>query len=458
MSQLSWWTRLSGEMETVGVLPVPDSQRTMTSGKMFNVWAMASASAMTPLIGMLLFQYGLTDAILAIVIGWLIGVVPAGLFSEMGRETPLTALIVARKTYGLAGSFLLAILFTFVNVGWFGLNTEVGGQILSSIFHSSGSIWFWLIGIIQIVLVLFGMKWLEYFYRYTSVLLIVCYGALAIYLFTHFSITYPVPTAPMNWGGAITIVVSFSILAWTYKLSTVSRFCVPKDRTGSSFSYFLAPSAGVMLPVLLMGIVGIYSQRITGNWNVALLGPHIPIWGLVAAIGVALAIIHTNAMNLYPSTVDLLVAMNTVHKPFRWEQPLATVVLGMLSILLAVGGILNRVSGFLDMVGDVVIPFTFVLIVDWLWVQKKSTPSGEFFSSPRTSRDWISWTAIVSFLIGFVVSFWGNTFLPGFFYNTLPLPVVGGLVGALLYLLLEIRNVRKPTSAGMFTPSVEHEE
>ncbi len=443
MSQPAWWNRLFGEVETVGVLPVPDFQRTMTPGKLFNVWAMASASAMTPLIGMLLFPYGLTYMVAAIVIGWLIGLVPAGLFSEMGREVPLTALIVARKTYGTVGAFLFAVLFTFVNVGWFGLNTEVGGQILASIFHSSGSFWFWLIGIIQVVLVLFGMKWLEYFYRYTSLILVVCYGALTVYLFTHFSLPYPGPTAPMNWGLAITTVVSFSILAWTYKLSTVSRFCVPKRSPGLSTSYFLAPSVGVMLPVLIMGIVGIFSQKVTGNWNVALLGPHIPIWGLVAAIGVALAIVHTNAMNLYPSTVDLLVAMNTVHKPFRWEQPLATVILGLISTLLAIGGILDKVQGFLNVLGDVIIPFTFVLIVDWLWVQKKKTPAQSFFQSPHQSKDWVSWTAVIAFFVGFALNFWGNHILPGFFYNVLPLPVVGGLVSALLYLVFETKNVRR---------------
>jgi hypothetical protein len=34
---------------------------------------------------------------------------------------------------------------------------------------------------------------------------------------------------------------------------------------------------------------------------------------------------------------------------------------------------------------------------------------------------------------GFVFGFWGQDFMPGFFYNTLPLPVVAGVVAALLY-------------------------
>jgi uncharacterized membrane protein YeaQ/YmgE (transglycosylase-associated protein family) len=36
-------------------------------------------------------------------------------------------------------------------------------------------------------------------------------------------------------------------------------------------------------------------------------------------------------------------------------------------------------------------------------------------------------------IVGFIIGYWGEHFLPGFFYNTLPLPVVGGVVAAVLY-------------------------
>ena len=63
--------RLGADIETVGVAPVPEAQRTMTPGKMFIVWLMASASATTPLIGFLLFPYGLAYMIAAIVVAFL---------------------------------------------------------------------------------------------------------------------------------------------------------------------------------------------------------------------------------------------------------------------------------------------------------------------------------------------------------------------------------------------------
>jgi purine-cytosine permease-like protein len=426
--------RVGGEIETVGVAPVPEDQRTQTPSKMFIVWLMASASATTPLIGALLFKFGLTDMIIAIVASWLIGFIPAGLFSEMGREVPLSALVVARKTYGWDGSLLFSVLFSLVNLGWFGLNTEVGAEILAGITHSSVYLWDIVVGGIQVILVLFGMKWLERFYRYTVLLLIAAYVALTIYLVTHFTLHYPGATAQINWGSAFSTVLTFSLLAWTYKLSTTSRFAVPSAKTkGTRASYFLAPSVGIMLAVLLFGILGAYSNQATGNWNIALLGSSISGWGFVAAVGAALAVIHTNAMNLYPSTVDLLVALNNVRKPTKWEQPIATVVLGVLGIILAMAGILDHVQTLISDAGDIIIPFTFVMLVDWLYVQRRRTPASAFFERPRRLIGRVAPSAIAAVAVGFVLAFWGDEFLPGVFYNTLPLPVVAGVVAAILY-------------------------
>jgi purine-cytosine permease-like protein len=278
------------------------------------------------------------------------------------------------------------------------------------------------------------MKWLERFYRYTSLVLIASYLALTVYLVTHYTLHAPKQTVPMNWGTALTVVLTFSLLAWTYKLSTTSRFAVSSAKTGGTkASYFLAPAVGIMLAVLVMGVVGAFSQQATGNWNIALLGAHISGWGFVAALGAALAVLHTNAMNLYPSTVDLLVVLNNVHKPTRWEQPVATIILGVGGTILAMAGILQHVSTLLNDAGDLVIPFTFVMLVDWIYVQKRRTPADAFFEHPTSRAQRIVPSAIGAVIIGFIISYWGNHFLPGFFYNTLPLPVVGGTIAAALY-------------------------
>jgi nucleobase:cation symporter-1, NCS1 family len=429
--------RISGELETFGVAPVPDRQRRLTPSRLFILWAMASASALTPIVGSQLFDFGLWWMVVAIVVAWLLAFIPAGLFSEMGREVPLTALIVARRTYGYAGAALFSLLFTVVNAGFFGLNTAVGGQLLGAIAHSDPTLWTWVIGLAQTVLVLFGMRVLEPFYRYTSVLFLVCYGGLTVYLFTHFTITVPHRQGSLQWGPALTTVLSLSILAWTYKLSTVSRFAVPKPPgAGRSPGFFLAASSGIMLAVLLLAVVGMFSTEATHNWNVALLGAHLSWWGVVAAVGVVVAIVHTNAMNLYPSTIDVLVAMNSFLRPRRWEQPVGTFLLGIASTLLAVAGILTHIQSFLNSIGDVIFPFTFIMLVDWIFVQQRATPAAEFFERPRRLTDWIDPLAGLAFFAGLAFNLWIHLVLPAGLVHQLPIPYVGALLAAGLYAVI----------------------
>jgi hypothetical protein len=56
-----------------------------------------------------------------------------------------------------------------------------------------------------------------------------------------------------------------------------------------------------------------------------------------------------------------------------------------------------------------------------------------FFTHPRSLQGRFVLSAIAAVAVGFVLGFWGDEFLPGFFYNTLPLPVVAGVVAAILY-------------------------
>ncbi len=431
----------SERLETLGVAPIPDERRTMTPWRVFVVWTMASASALTPILGELLFNFGLLWLIVAVVVAWLLAFIPAGLFSEMGREIPLTALIVARRTYGQAGAFLFSALFTVVNIGFFGLNTAVAGGLLASIAHSSSATpWTWLVGLLQTAAVLVGMRFLEPFYRYTALVFVVCYGVLVAYLFSDYHLSVPTAHGALHWGPALTTILGLSILAWTYKLSTVTRFARPRARgERTTPAWFLAASVGIMLAVLLLGVVGLFSQEGTHNWNVALLGTKHSWVGTIAAIGVVLAIIHTNAMNLYPSTIDLLVAANTLLPARRWEQPAGTLVLGILSTLLAVAGILNHISSFIDSIGDALFPFTFVMLADWLYVQRRATPAEAFFRTPRSWPEWLSLPAAGAFSIGCAFSIWFGDIAPSWWVNQIPTPFVGALISGGLYAVLAVR-------------------
>ncbi len=433
--------RFGRELETIGILPIPSKMRNFSAWKLFIFWAMASASATTPLIGDLLYNMGLKWAIVAMFLGLALGIAPTWLFSEMGRQMPLTALVVARKTFGYGTAQALSALYTVINVGWFALNNAVGAEILSSITHSSIYVWYVAMGVIQILLVLFGAKWLEYFYRFTSPILIISYAVLAYYLVTTYHVNWGALLAgspnpfTLNWGNAVGLVLAFGMLSWAYKTTTTSRFGKPYD--GFSWSYGLATPLGIFLPILLMGILGYAGQHYAGNWNIAALSyGAAPAWVIAASLGASLAIIHTNAMNLYPSTIDLLVAVDPLierKEGFRARllQPATTAFLGIAAVLTSIF-ILSYVNDFLNLVGDAIFPLTFILIFDWYLRLRGKVKVKEFYDVPRSAADHVKLGAVVSFIVGIALIYALPDIAPTVF-NYVPALYVGPLIGGLLY-------------------------
>ena len=426
--------------ETLGIAPVPDSERNMRARSLFVIWGLASASATTPVIGLVLRGMGLSNFFWVIILALLIGLLPSMLLAHMGRQVPIISMVMARRTYGIAGATLLSVLYTVVGAGWFGLNTDVGGQILGTIFPGHGMMWYVILGVIQIALVFFGMEVLEKFYNYTALVFLLCYAVLAYYLFVRYPFVMPRQVGVVEWGKDVDLILSFSLLAWAYIFPTVTRFCpppTPEETPARRAIFMLAPSLGVMAAVLAMGALGLIALRMTGDWNIALLGRSLPVWGEISAIGVILAIAHTNAMNLYPAVTTLL-AVNTDGKSAnRMLQPALVIILGIFSTVLAVLGILGFIQGFLSVLGSLLFPFTFILVVDWFHGRYYADPVSLFYRRARRFTEWFSWPApwAIAMLVVGVGLADSERLVPKGLVHFVPWQVCSALIVTIIYYL-----------------------
>jgi purine-cytosine permease-like protein len=427
--------------ETLGIAPVPAGERNMRAASLFVIWGLASASATTPVIGLVLKGVGLWNFVWLNVLALLVGLVPSMLLAHMGRQVPIISMVMARRTYGIGGATLLAALYTIVGAGWFGLNTDVGGQILSAIFPGYGMMWYVLLGIVQIALVFFGMEVLERFYKYTAVVFLLCYAILSYYLFTRHTFALPVGKGAVAWGKDIDFILSFSLLSWAYIFPTVTRFCPPTSATEKPLrraSFMLAPSVGVMAAVLVMGVLGLIALQMTGDWNIAMLGRSLPVWGEISAIGVTLAIAHCNAMNLYPAVTNLLAVINVAgERSHRMLQPSLVIVLGIFSTLLAILGILGFIEGFLSLLGSLLFPFTFILVVDWFHGRYHAEPVSLFYRRAARFTEWFSWPAPWAIAMLIVAVFLGQSerLLPALAARFVPWQVCSAVLVTIMYYL-----------------------
>ena len=438
--------------ETLGIAPVPDSERNMRARSLFVIWGLASASATTPVIGLVLRGMGLSNFFWVNILALLIGLLPSMLLAHMGRQVPIISMVMARRTYGIAGATLLSVLYTIVGAGWFGLNTDVGGQILGTIFPGHGMMWYVILGVIQIGLVFFGMEVLEKFYNYTALVFLLCYAVLAYYLFVRYPFVMPRQVGVVEWGKDVDLILSFSLLAWAYIFPTVTRFCpppTPAETRARRAIFMLAPSLGVMAAVLTMGALGLIALRMTGDWNIAFLGRSLPVWGEISAIGVILAIAHTNAMNLYPAVTTLLAVNPSGRSDHRLLQPMLVIVLGLFSTILAILGILRFIQGFLSALGALLFPFTFILVVDWFHGRYYVDAVSRFYCQPRRLQEWFLWPApwaIAMLLVGVGLGA-SARHLPRLTVHFLPWQVCSAAVVTLIYYLgLRIAGARAPRS------------
>lgn len=87
-----------------------------------------------------------------------------------------------------------------------------------------------------------------------------------------------------------------------------------------------------------------------------------------------------------------------------------------------------------------IFPFTFIMLVDWIMVQRRSTPAEEFFERPRTLAQWINAPAVLAFFIGLAFNLWIHLVLPAGLVHQVPIPYVGALISAGLYALVASRS------------------
>ncbi len=156
--------------------PVGRERRTWGTYNYAALWVSMSVCIPTYMLGSGLIAAGMNwwQAILTIMLGNLIVLVPMVLNAHAGTKFGIPFPVLARASFGTLGSNIPAILRALVACGWFGIQTWIGGSainvLMANIFPGwaqfSIGIWvsffaFWLINIIVILLGIETIKFLE---------------------------------------------------------------------------------------------------------------------------------------------------------------------------------------------------------------------------------------------------------------------------------------------------------
>jgi len=160
---------LEREAPSWGIRPVPPEHRRL-SGLDFGVlWGDLSVGLLVLLTGALLVpSLGFPRALLAIVVGSMIGCIPLALVGLAGSREGVPGMVLFRPVLGVRGSFVPSVLNIVQLVGWTGFEFWAMSLVANRMLHVS--YWFWLavVAVLCTALALGGpilvvRKWLERF-------------------------------------------------------------------------------------------------------------------------------------------------------------------------------------------------------------------------------------------------------------------------------------------------------
>jgi nucleobase:cation symporter-1, NCS1 family len=390
-------------LEQQGMAPIPQSGRYGGKLRIFTVWFtpnlvpaafFAGTLATASYIGLSFWW-----AIIAIVLGNLIGSIPVGLLAAMGPKTGMAQLPLARlpfgKTIPIPG---------FVNwlstIAWDGVNGLFGAEALALIFHVPFPVGLLIVIAAQGVLAVFGYEVIHLFEKWMSIVLAIIFIILTVKIATIGNVHIHQLTHGANAVGGfvlmVTIIASF-VLAWAVYAADYTRYMKPET---SSVGVFWRTVAGLSLGSAWLEILGLCAASLavsqTSTQIYDLMGKG--ALGVLAMVGIALGTVAVDAMDDYTGSLSL--QSTGIEIP----RPVSAVVVALggfgLALYMHEGNLATKFTNFLLFISYWVAPFAGVVLVDW-WKRRGQVDTAKLLDWARLDT---GWQAIVALLAGFGAS------------------------------------------------------
>ncbi|MGD0123628.1 MAG: cytosine permease [Candidatus Limnocylindrales bacterium] len=423
---------------TIGIERVPDRFRVLGFLDYFVLWADLGVGLLVLLAGTALVPgLGFWGAILAILVGSLIGTVMLGLAGVVGSDHGIPSMVTLRPSFGQRGSYLPSLINVVQLVGWGAFELVIMAQAsarLTQSFFGASSYTVWAI-VWAIVITVFALggplvvvrQWLE---KAGIWIVLVTGGWMAVYVVSHanFAVLVSRPgDGSLTFAQAIDLVVAMPI-SWLPLVADFNRFAKSSRAafwgtvSGFAVSNVLFYTLGVMLILVLptSDLIGSIMTVAFGTAGLALL--------LGDETDNAFADVYSGAISIK----NVLPALST--------RALVTAIGGVcLGIALSVD--LASFQGFLYLVGSLFTPLFGVLFADYFIMKRRRYDTAELYPEDGRgiSGGGVNTVALLAWGCG-IAAYLAETTYVGWLGGTVPSLVVS--LVAYLAASLMIRRVR----------------
>ena len=406
-------------LEDKTIQPIPLNERHGKARDLFTIWFGSNIMIMTIVTGGLattVFGLSFVPAIVAIIIGNLLGGIFMALHSAQGPQLGVAQMIQTRGQFGSFGALLIVVIVVVMYVGFFAANLVFGGEAMAAVSPGvSVDAGIVIIGVVSVIATIFGYRLIHAYARVLSI-------AAGLALLLSFGWILMVDGLPanfleqgnFNWVGFMGTVSVSALwqLAYAPYVSDYSRY-MPQG-TGSAPAFWASYSGcvlGTLFPMILGALVGTLAVAMSSGdiEIVGSLGALLQPWTLIIVGIFCLGVAASNAMNLYCGVLCALTIGQTFKPswlPRAKTRSVAAVVLFTLAVLIALFARDNFIvfyTNFLSFLMYVLVPWTAINLVDYYLLRHGDYRVEDFFKRDGGVYGRFNWVAIGSYVAGALI-------------------------------------------------------
>lgn len=418
---MSTTAETEGALETRGLEPVPDSERTGKTRELFPTWVAANISVLLLTMGAgLIVTNGLNfwQALVVALVSPLLSYGMVGLISISGKRGGSPGMTLSRAVFGQRGNLFPGSLIWIARWGWETINAVTGAYaiitVLDICFGVKSSTWLTVVTLVAFVACTFVISGLG------RKVLHIC-NTWATYLFGAFSVlvlVYLVANTPWSdvfsrpAGSTAAMIAGVGVIAaggisWVPTGPDFTRYLPRKASSKALVGNAIGGAGIVVVPMVLMGAVMAVSTPSLSKASdpVSFLGQLLPTWIAVPYLVMALiGMLLINSMSMYSAGFTAMTL--GIKVPRTWAvsiNALISLIFGYLLMNVATSFIGSFIS-FLTLLAVAFSAWIGVFGIDML---RRKTYDGEaLMDTKRTSAYWykagFAWQAMTAWAIALV--------------------------------------------------------
>lgn len=320
------------------------------------IWFGAGVSIAEILTGTYFAELGFKRALLAILIGHIIGCAMFFLAGVIGGKQRLSAMETAKNSFGRIGGQFFAIMNVIQLVGWTSIMIYDGALAANGIFSIGSWVWCLVIGALIILWIMIGIADLGKLNTVAMAALFILTLVLCKVIFIDGSISSAAVSDGMSFGAAIELAVAMP-LSWLPLIADYTREAEkPVKAAAVSTAVYGAVSCW-------MYIIGMGAALFTGESDIALIMVKAGL-GVLGLIIVIFSTVTTTFLDAYSAGIS----QESITPKVKGKY--VAVVVAAIGTVAAMIFPMDDITDFLYLIGSVFAPMIAIQIADYFIIHR----------------------------------------------------------------------------------------